>query len=49
MQLSELITALIDIDLSDPTAGSTDVFVEWEPDTGHFWIIVGSHRIASSN
>jgi hypothetical protein len=43
MTLGELITALIDIDLSDPSAHDADVRVEPDPDGG-FWVVVGDHR-----
>jgi hypothetical protein len=41
--LGELITLLVDLDLSDPLAHDAEVGIEGSPDDG-FWIVVGDFR-----
>ena len=47
MTLGELITALVDMDLQDPTAHDTQVGYEVEPvgPGWHLWLVVGSRRV----
>jgi hypothetical protein len=40
MTLSDLITALLEIDLEDPDAGDREVNVEWNPDDREWYVVV---------
>lgn len=44
MTLGELITVLVDFDLSDPKAHDLPVHAE-QADDGSFWIVVGEVRM----
>jgi hypothetical protein len=46
MQLGDLITELVKIDLEDPEAHTMDVYIEYDTvETEKFWILVGDHKV----